>query len=153
MLKKLELLLPPLPLTFVVAFLMWFINEQMPNSMQFTGQNLLATFVLILGVLFILPAGISFIRAKTTVDPRTPDKSNKLVITGLYTMSRNPMYLGMILCLIALSIAQGNVLNLMLSIGYGFYLSRFQIQPEERFLKAKFGEQYTEYCQHVRRWI
>lgn len=153
MLNKLELLLPPLPLTFVVSIGMWLINTQMPNGLDFTGQNLLATFVLILGLLFILPAAISFFRAKTTVDPRTPDKSNKLVITGLYTMSRNPMYLGMVLCLIALSVAQGNILNMMLSFAFALYLKRFQIQPEERYLQEKFGEQYSEYCKHVRRWI
>jgi len=153
MMNKLELLIPPLPLTFAVAIVMWLINMWLPNGLQFIGQNLLATFLLILGLLFILPAAISFFKAQTTVDPRTPDKSNKLVITGLYTISRNPMYVGMVLCLIALSVAQGNVLNFMLSFAFAFYLSRFQIQPEERFLTEKFGEQYTQYCQQVRRWI
>lgn len=153
MLNRLELLLPPLPLTFAMAIIMWLINMWLPNGLQFFGQALLATFILILGLLFILPAAISFFKAKTTVDPRKPDKSNKLVVTGLYTITRNPMYVGMILCLVALAIAQGNVLNLILSFAFSFYLSRFQIQPEERFLTEKFGEQYTQYCQQVRRWI
>lgn len=153
MLKKLELLLPPLPLTFVVALALFGINQLLPSGFTFKGQALMATFFLVLGFLFIFPAAVSFFKARTTVDPRTPDKSNKLVITGLYQISRNPMYVGMVLCLIALSVAQGNILNLMLSFAFAFYLSRFQIQPEERFLQDKFGEQYTEYCKHVRRWI
>lgn len=151
--SRLELLLPPLPLTFVIAFLIWALNLVLPLGIQFSGQTLLATFLLILGWLFILPAAISFFKAKTTVDPRVPNKSNKLVITGLYNISRNPMYVGMVLCLFALSMAQGNILSFVISMGFALYLNRFQIQPEERFLKQKFGEQYESYCQKVRRWI
>ncbi|GAA6134726.1 isoprenylcysteine carboxylmethyltransferase family protein [Oceaniserpentilla sp. 4NH20-0058] len=153
MLNKLELLLPPLPLTFFIAALMWLIDQSLAVHIQFSGQALFATFLLILGILFIFPAAVSFIRAKTTVDPRTPNKSNSLVITGLYRISRNPMYVGMVLCLLALSLSQGNIINLMLSFAFVGYLNRFQIQPEEHFLKEKFGEQYVQYCTHVRRWI
>ena len=151
--SRLELLLPPLPLTFAVGFLIWLLNLALPLGIHFSGQALVATFLLILGLLFILPAAISFFKAKTTVDPRTPDKSNTLVITGLYNITRNPMYVGMVLCLFALSMAQGNILSFILSFAYALYLTRFQIQPEERFLKQKFGEQYDAYCQRVRRWI
>lgn len=152
-LSRLELLLPPLPLTFVVAGLIWGLNRIFPWGFNFTGQVLIATFLLILGTCFIFPAVISFLKAKTTVDPRTPNKSEKLVISGLYNISRNPMYVGMILWLLALSCAQGNILSVTLSFAFGAYLSHFQIQPEERFLNKKFGDQYETYCQKVRRWI
>ena len=151
--NKLELRLPPLPLTFVFALLMWAINSLLPLGLSFTGQALIASFFLILGLLFILPAAVSFFNAKTTVDPRTPNKSNTLVISGLYTISRNPMYVGMVLCLISLSVAQGNILSLLLAFIFALYLTRFQIKPEERFLTEKFGEQYLQYCETVRRWI
>lgn len=153
MLNKLELLLPPLPLMFVVAAIMWLLNTFLPIGFYFTGQNMFAIFLLVIGILFILPAAISFLKAKTTVDPRTPEKSNILVINGLYKVSRNPMYVGMVTCLFALSFSQGNVVSLLMSLGFALYLNRFQISPEERFLTEKFGEQYHEYCQNVRRWL
>lgn len=151
--NQLELKLPPLPLTFIFAVLMWGVNYLLPLGFNFTGQTLIASFFLILGLLFILPAAISFFKAKTTVDPRTPNKSNTLVISGLYTISRNPMYVGMVLCLISLSVAQGNILSLLLAFIFALYLTRFQIKPEERFLTEKFGDQYLQYCETVRRWI
>ncbi|MGR6875154.1 methyltransferase family protein [Pseudomonas sp. HK3] len=151
--NTLELLLPPLPLTAFVAVLMGLLNMAFPIGVHFIGQNIMATVLLVLGLSFVLPAAISFFKAKTTVDPRTPEKSKKLVISGLYKISRNPMYLGMTFCLFAISSAQGNVISLLLSIGFAVYLNRFQIHPEERFLSIKFGESYTQYCKNVRRWL
>lgn len=153
MLKKLELRLPPLPLTFVFAGILWAIDTAIPLHASFTGQSFIASFFLILGLIFIVPAALSFFKEKTTVDPRTPEKSNKLVVTGLYKISRNPMYVGMFLCLLALSIAQGNILSVLISISFVLYLTRFQIKPEERFLTEKFGDQYLQYCEQVRRWL
>lgn len=150
---QLELRLPPLPLTFVFALIMWGINLILPLHFDFTGQAMIASFFLILGLIFIVPAALSFFKEKTTVDPRTPEKSNKLVVTGLYKISRNPMYVGMFLCLLALSIAQGNILSVLISISFVLYLTRFQIKPEERFLTEKFGDQYLQYCEQVRRWL
>lgn len=151
--NKLELKIPPLPLTFIFAVIMWAINHLFPLGFNFIGQTFIASFLLILGLLFIFPAALSFFKAKTTVDPRTPNKSNTLVISGLYKASRNPMYVGMLLCLISLSIAQGNIISLLLSFVFALYLTRFQIKPEERFLTEKFGEQYLQYCETVRRWL
>lgn len=153
MLDKLELLFPPLPLTLSLAIIMWLLNKVLPLGLYFTGQSIFASFLFIIGVLFIVPAALSFFRAKTTVDPRTPEKSNQLVISGLYKVSRNPMYLGMVLCLFALSFAQGNIISLLISFASALYLTRFQIMPEERFLREKFGESYTLYYQKVRRWL
>jgi len=50
-------------------------------------------------------------------------------------------------------VAQGSLLSFLLSFAYAGYLTRFQIQPEERLLAEKFGEQYAQYCAHVRRWL
>lgn len=153
MLNKLELLLPPLPLTFVFAGLMWAVDTLMPLHTSFAGQSIIASFFLALGLIFIVPAALSFFKEKTTVDPRTPEKSNKLVVTGLYKISRNPMYVGMFFCLLALSVAQGSILSVLISISFVLYLTRFQIKPEERFLTDKFGDQYLQYCAQVRRWL
>lgn len=150
---QLELRLPPLPLTFIFAVFIWITDSLLPLGFDFTGQALLASFFLFLGLLFILPAAFSFFKAKTTVDPRTPNKSNTLVISGLYKISRNPMYVGMLLCLIALSVAQGNLISVLISFLFALYLTRFQIKPEERFLTEKFSEQYLQYCEQVRRWL
>jgi protein-S-isoprenylcysteine O-methyltransferase Ste14 len=151
--KQLELMLPPVPLMLIVAFSMWLIDRFTPATLLFSHQSFLAYGLLMIGLLFIFPAAISFFKAKTTVDPRAPHKSNVLVISGLYKISRNPMYVGMVLCLFSLGLAQGNIISVFISVGFALYLTHFQIKPEERFLTKRFGEQYQQYCANVRRWI
>ena len=63
------------------------------------------------------------------------------------------MYLGLVLLLTAWVIYLGHIAGLAVMPILVLYLTRFQIRPEERILRAKFGNAYTEYCRRVRRWI
>ena len=71
--------------------------------------------------------------------------------TGGY--SRNPMYLGFLLLLLALACYLMNVAAMALLPLFVLYMNRFQIAPEERFLLQKFGAEYQAYCERVRRWL
>ena len=82
-----------------------------------------------------------------------PSNTNTLVTDGLYRYTRNPMYLGMLLLLSAYALWLGNPVAVVPLIMFVWYISRFQIMPEELALKKIFGQQFDEYTSSVRRWI
>lgn len=151
--KKLELLIPPVPLTLIFALTMWLINSYMPWAYVFAFPVSISALCFAIGLFFIIPAVISFIANKTTVDPRVPDKSKTLVVSGLYRFTRNPMYLGMLCCLVSIASYQGNLISYGLCVAFVLYMNRFQIGIEEAALRQQFAQDYEEYCRRVRRWI
>jgi protein-S-isoprenylcysteine O-methyltransferase Ste14 len=151
---SLELKIPPLALLAVFALAMWLQASLTPGlSVQFPGQLALAA-VLTIAAGAITSAGVlAFRRAHTTVNPTTPESSSSVVSTGIYAYSRNPMYLGFVLLLLALAALLGNVLALFWLPLFIAYMNRYQITPEERALQANFGSDYSAYLASVRRWI
>ena len=113
----------------------------------------IATLVFAISVVLILLAVISFKRSQTTVNPTTPQDTSQIVESGIYRYSRNPMYLAMTLSLLALCIFVENYLSFAILPIFIGYLTRFQIIPEEQMLTRHFGEQYSQYCDRVRRWL
>jgi len=109
--------------------------------------------VVLIGGTVALFGVLEFRKAKTTVDPRYPQKSENLVITGIYKISRNPMYLGLLLILFGWFVILENVATLSLLPIFIWYINHFQIKPEERFLLKKFGSDFSQYCSRVRRWL
>ena len=83
----------------------------------------------------------------------SPEKSSALVCTGIYKYSRNPMYLGMALLLLAWAIYLASVWALLGVMAYVLYITRFQIIPEERVMEKLFGQEYLAYKAKVRRWL
>jgi protein-S-isoprenylcysteine O-methyltransferase Ste14 len=96
---------------------------------------------------------VEFRRARTTVDPRIPAASSSLVRSGIYRLTRNPMYVGFGLVLLGWAIYVSNALAFLLLPAYVLYMTRFQIQPEERALGQIFGQEYADYRARVRRWL
>jgi protein-S-isoprenylcysteine O-methyltransferase Ste14 len=94
-----------------------------------------------------------FIKSKTTVNPIKFKKVNKLVTSGIYKYSRNPMYLGMILIIISTTVIYLNYYSIITPLIFYFWINRFQIKREEVFLKEKFGKEYLLYSSKTRRWI
>ncbi|WP_234026700.1 methyltransferase family protein [Melaminivora suipulveris] len=94
-----------------------------------------------------------FRRQRTTPSPLAPGRSRTVVQSGPYSFTRNPMYLGVALLLAALCLWLGSPLSLLAIAAFVAYITRFQIQPEERALRAKFGVPYEDYCRRVRRWL
>ena len=92
-------------------------------------------------------------RNKTTVSPVTPKNASALVSTGIYRYTRNPMYLGMLMLIIAIGLWIGNLMIIPASALFVWYITAYQIIPEEEALREKFGQAYDEYCNQVRRWI
>jgi protein-S-isoprenylcysteine O-methyltransferase Ste14 len=105
------------------------------------------------GLIVLLIAISAFIKLKTTINPLKPEAASSLVTTGIFRISRNPMYLGMLLLIISLWIKTGAVLGFILVAGFIAYLNYFQIFPEEQAMKGLFSDKYKTYCQQVRRWL
>jgi protein-S-isoprenylcysteine O-methyltransferase Ste14 len=92
-------------------------------------------------------------RAKTTWRPMTPTRSTKLVDSGVYALSRNPIYLGMLLVMFGWAVLLASPAALIVSAVFVAYLDRFQIGPEERALTSVLGQEYADYTARVRRWV
>jgi protein-S-isoprenylcysteine O-methyltransferase Ste14 len=152
--KSLELKIPPPAIAAFVAAAMWALSRVTPLLQVPTGiRLLLASAVALVGIGFSVAGVISFRRAKTTLDPTKPQLTSSLVSSGIYTVTRNPMYVGLLFVLIALAIFLSSAWALLGPGAYFLYIGRFQIAPEERELTALFGSDYTAYLSKVRRWL
>lgn len=96
---------------------------------------------------------LAFRKARTTVNPLAPQRSTAVVSRGVYRVTRNPMYLGMALILLGWAVFLAAPWALLGPVVFVTYMTRFQIQPEERALAARFGASYSAYCARVRRWL
>ncbi len=151
---KLELKIPPLLLTLILGVLMWLLSLCLP-TMAVPNLFRISISVLILGAgLVVLVLGvISFKFAGTTVNPMSPDSTSSLVTSGVYRFTRNPMYLGFLLFLVAWGLFLSSLYSLLLSVLFVFYINKFQITPEEKQLEAVFGKEFKLYVAQVNRWI
>jgi protein-S-isoprenylcysteine O-methyltransferase Ste14 len=116
-------------------------------------QWLLSIVIFVSGLMIIAIGGFQFRKEKTTVNPINPENTTHLVTTGLYKISRNPMYVGFLAWLLACVIFMGNIVNLLLLPVFIIMVNKLYIQPEEKALERLFGNQFTEYTKRVRRWL
>ncbi len=91
--------------------------------------------------------------ARTTINPLDPSRASRLVTGGMFRWSRNPMYLSLLLLLVAYAIRLDSWLVWLGPALFVAYVTRFQILPEERVLSAKFGNAYHDYLKRTRRWL
>lgn len=152
--SRLELRVPPDVVWVLVAGLMWLASRWMPR-LDVPSLVRLATAApfAIVGAWAIVSARVSLERANTTWRPLTPGQSTRLVTSGAYGFSRNPIYLGMLLVTLGWAVWLASPAALVVSSLFVLYIDRFQIAPEERALMAVLGQEYRDYVRHVRRWI
>ncbi len=149
-----RLRIPPALVMLIFGALMYVLAKFLPvGDFDFFGRNELAWFLFGLGFLIGIVAVVQFIVARTTTDPLNPQKISKLITKGVYNYSRNPMYLGFLLIILAFGLKLGNAFNTLLAAGFVSYMNRFQIKYEEEVLEEKFGKEYRFYCKLTRRWF
>jgi len=150
----LELKIPPVVVWLVVAGAMLGVSYAAPSlSFTLTGSVSIALTLVALGIALAAAGVIAFRRSRTTVNPLTPSASSSVVATGVYRISRNPMYLGFLLALAGWAVHLSNAGAALLLPVFVAYMTQFQIKPEERALLAKFKSEYAQYMSRVRRWI
>jgi len=152
--RILELKIPPPVVALAVGLLMWLAAQVTPSFAWPATARLAAAVVLAaLGASFDIAGFVSFRRARTTINPLRPARASSLVVTGVYRYTRNPMYVGAALLLLAWAAFLANAAAFLLVPVFVLYLTRFQIIPEERALSGIFGAEYRAYCGRVRRWL
>ena len=90
---------------------------------------------------------------ETPLDPVHIDRASTLVTSGVYRVTRNPMYLGLTVLLLAWAVFLAAPWTLLGPVVFALFISRFQIAPEEHAMREKFGVQYEAYAARVRRWL
>jgi protein-S-isoprenylcysteine O-methyltransferase Ste14 len=147
--------IPPPLIASLCGLLMWLGARHWPG-----GQELplnwrlgLALPVLLLGIAVCLAGVLSFRRARTTVNPLKPQSASALVDSGIYRHTRNPMYLGFAMLLLAWTLFLAWPPALLGVAGFVLYMNHLQIAPEEQALSRLFGEDFARYCTQVRRWL
>ncbi len=151
---KLDLKIPPVLLVFAFAVLMWLLSRMTPGAKFTTKYHRKGALVFAITGVVLAVAGVGrFKKADTTVNPTKPEASSVLVTSGIYTHTRNPMYLGLLFLLIGWGVFLSNLLALILPAGLVLYMNHFQIIPEEIALSRLFGREYEDYKNHVRRWL
>ena len=113
--------------------------------------NLLGSLFVLPGLAIELAADQAFHRARTTVRPF--EESSTLVTSGLFRISRNPMYLGFVLVLIGVAVLLGALTPCLLVLAFAVLIDRMYIPVEERMLAARFGSEYLEYKGRTGRWL
>ncbi len=149
-----KLKIPPAIVFLFFTLVMYLLAKLLPvGKFDFFGRTYLTAALFVLAVVIVLLSFYQFYRAKTTIDPTTPSKASNLVTGGVYRFSRNPMYLAMLLILLAFGLKLGNAFNTLTAALFVAYMNRFQIIPEEESLAKIFGKEYKHYCVKVRRWF
>ncbi len=152
--KALENRIPPVLAVIIFGFLMWlFPGGSMTSSQPGVARTIFMVLTLIAGIFFCFAGVQAFRSAKTTVNPLQPDSASSLVTTGVYRFTRNPMYLGFALLLVAWTLLLGSMGSVLGVAGFVIFITRFQIIPEERAMHSLFGQAYSEYAEKVHRWI
>ena len=149
-----KLKIPPALVAAILAGLMRLIALYIPlGSLILPGASWVASALLLVGAILGVVGLYQFYRNGTSIDPHKPSKTKTLITDGVYSYSRNPMYLALFFLLIAYASVLQNVLNLLVLPLFIWYMNRYQIVPEEEIMEEKFGEAYQKYKSEVRRWL
>jgi protein-S-isoprenylcysteine O-methyltransferase Ste14 len=152
--QPLELKIPPLLVWLAFAGAMLGVAYFAPGlSFTLTGSFAIALALAVLGVAVALAGVLAFRNKRTTVNPLTPSESSLVVSSGVYRLSRNPMYLGFLLALAGWAVYLSNAGAALFLPAFVAYMTQYQIKPEERVLLAKFGSEFAQYMSRVRRWL
>lgn len=148
--RALETRVPPPVVALILGAFVWALGGP---AFEFPGRTTFAIHAVALGLAVEIVAALAFVKRRTTLLPWAPERTETLVVSGLFRISRNPMYLGQALLLTAWVLYLGTWPALAAVPAYVLYMNRFQIGPEEQVLAAKFGPTYEAYRARVRRWV
>ena len=151
---SLELKIPPPAVAAAIAVAMWGTSRlapllQIPSALRLGTSGA----VLLVGIVFSVGGVLAFRRARTTLNPTKPEQASSLVRSGVYRVTRNPMYVGLLCILFAWAVFLSSGWALIGPVAFVLYIGRFQIAPEERALAKLFGSEFTDYQAKVRRWL
>ena len=146
-------IIPPVQL-IISAGLMYTLGVNFPQySFDFPKIFLIITILIIIASVIGGLALYDFHRHQTTFHPHTPEKTRTVVDSGIFAYSRNPMYIALAIALFAFGLYLQNYICFLIMPFFIWYITRFQIIPEEKMLDKLFTNDYQAYCEKVRRWL
>ena len=152
-LDKTDFLIPPVALFYFYTVFAAAFGWPLVSTQRFFRSTALTWFALALclaGVLILLWSLASFGRSfRVGIDV---DQPGSLVTTGIFAVSRNPIYVGFFVFLVGQFVAFPNWVPLAYLIG-GALLFHRQVLREEEFMRQRYGNEYAEYCGRVRRYV
>jgi protein-S-isoprenylcysteine O-methyltransferase Ste14 len=152
--KKLEHRIPPPLLMILTAAAMWAVSRWLPGPLLPQVWHYLGSAVFgVLALIMSLAGFRAFWRARTTINPVRIEEASSLVTTGIYRVTRNPMYVALTALLTGWAFWLSVPWAFAGPLAFALFIQRFQILPEERVLQEKFGGGYRDYRRRVRRWI
>jgi protein-S-isoprenylcysteine O-methyltransferase Ste14 len=148
------LCVPPVAATLGVALPMWLVAQLSPAlAVDLPGRLGAAGLFVATGAAVGLAGVLEFRRVRTTVNPLRPEKASSLVTSGIFRLTRNPMYLGLALALLGWAVYLANPLAALGVPAFVLWMNQLQIPHEERAIAALFGEDFARYRSQVRRWL
>ena len=147
-----ETKIPP-PIVTLVFALSIYLSRGIFKIVEIKHSFYLGIFLLLLGFAILISAVRLFKKDNTTINPLSPEQATKLVTDGIFKYSRNPMYLGMALILCSIAVFFNLIGGIILVALFCFYITKFQIIPEERAMSNLFSQDFDKYKEATRRWI
>lgn len=136
------------------ALVVLFVDASFGDQIAEGWGRIVGVLLLLAGMGVALMALSGFRKAETTFDPHQVSEASTLVTDGIYNVTRNPMYLGLLLLLVGWGFWRGSILAALLgSLVFVAFVTRMQIIPEERALREKFGDEFDAFTSRTRRWI
>ena len=152
--RTLETKIPPPIVMVLLGGFGWAAARYLPAfSFDLPLNRIIAAAMVMLGLALNVYPKLAFGRVGTTINPLKPDSTTHLVTTCIYRYTRNPMYLGQSVILLSWATYLHNVVAFLAVPAFMLYITRYQIQPEERHLSARFPEQYAAFSRQAPRWL
>lgn len=114
-------------------------------------QTGFSAIITLIGVAIAILGLLELRKNDANVDPHKP--STLIVSSGIFGLTRNPIYVGMIFCFFGVNMFWNLEWGVLLTVVVFLVLHYGVIKREEVYLEKKFGEPYTDYCQKTRRWL
>lgn len=112
--------------------------------------NILGLILIIIGIIIVSISNSILIKNNTSIKPF--NDPSVLITSGLFSQSRNPIYLGMVIILVGLEVFLGSLITFLFPVVLFIFLNRL-IRNEEKRLEIIFGDIYLKYKKEVRRWL
>lgn len=148
--------IPPDIVFLSCGILMWLTTKYIPGfQLNIPYRVVLVVIVFLLGLSVIYSAKKVLKKERTTEQPSRDAlyQVKALVTKGVYRHSRNPIYLGMAVLLFGWALILTNWLSILGVFAFVWFITLFQVLPEENALEQIFGDEYRQYKHRVRRWF
>lgn len=152
--SMLEHKIPPPVVGVLIGAAMWLAARVSPQiNVEAAARIAIALAFAGFGLAIALSGVVAFRQARTTVNPLKPEAASALVVHGVYRYTRNPMYLGFAAALVGWAVYLATPVALLGPALFAWFITCFQIVPEERVLRNIFGQEFADYQSRVRRWL